>query len=521
MSDTDKLIQWKTDHLDSVSKSFCAAKWYNASLHLGHGYTNSCHLPLPHPIDFEEIKKNPSALHNTQFKKKIRKMMLEGVRPAECSYCWTVEDIDPNTAGDRIFKSRIYTDKEIEEAANAPWDADIMLKTVEVSFDRTCNLACSYCNAGYSTTWAKDIETNGPYQDFKTTSAGAYHADGSWADLFGKYNDNNPYVQAFVEWWPELSKHLQELRVTGGEPSASHNFWKFLETVKEHPAPDLTLAVNSNLMVHPKLIQKLIDTTKDIDIKGFDLYTSCEAYGPAANYIRSGLDYDQWRANLVKFIEEADYNQVICMMTINSLCLYSITEFMDDMFSLKEKYGMNSPGIDLNILRWPAFQSPLNLVDSEKIKVHKKLAAWYEEKKDHPLMMDHEKAQIERLIKYVDVVEQGHTSTEEDKTKHYHDFKSFYEQYDVRKNLNFRETFPELVEWYDSIEVDKNIPQVKVNNGAITHFESGEYQPDIDKPKHEIKTKWKSVKPEKKKADPAGEYAPDVEKKKSKWTKII
>ena len=32
-----------------------AAKWYNVSLHLGHGFTNSCHLPLPHPIDLEKV----------------------------------------------------------------------------------------------------------------------------------------------------------------------------------------------------------------------------------------------------------------------------------------------------------------------------------------------------------------------------------------------------------------------------------------------------------------------------------
>ena len=55
------LVKWRTEHLDSVSKSFCAAKWLNASLHLGHGFTNSCHLPLPHPVDLEEIKTNPSA----------------------------------------------------------------------------------------------------------------------------------------------------------------------------------------------------------------------------------------------------------------------------------------------------------------------------------------------------------------------------------------------------------------------------------------------------------------------------
>ena len=58
---SEDLKIWRDSRLNSISKSFCAAKWYNASLHLGHGYTNSCHLPLPHPIDLEEIKTNPSA----------------------------------------------------------------------------------------------------------------------------------------------------------------------------------------------------------------------------------------------------------------------------------------------------------------------------------------------------------------------------------------------------------------------------------------------------------------------------
>ena len=486
----DDLAIWRDTRLNSVSNSFCAAKWYNASLHLGHGFTNSCHLPLPHPVDLEEIKKNPSALHNTKFKKKIRKMMLEGVRPAECSYCWKVEDISPDTVGDRVFKSRIYSDEDIAEIATQPWDADVKLKTVEVSFDRTCNFACSYCNTGYSTAWAKDIEENGAYQKFKTTSAGAYHADGSWAEPFGKDAKNNPYVDAFIEWYPELAQGLQELRITGGEPSASHNFWKFLDVVMEHPAPNLRLAVNSNLGVPKKLIDKLIKMSNELPIKEFDLYTSNEAFGEAADYIRDGLVYPVWRNNLVRIIEEGNFRQVICMMTINSLCLPTITEFMDDMFELKEKYGMNNPGIDLNILRWPAFMSPTNLPNKIKKKLHKKLSSWYEVKKSHPLMMDHEKAQIERLISYIDVIDQGHVTTEDDKDKHYHDFKSFYRQYDKRRGKNFTETFPELATWYESIEVDETIPDVKVNDGRITHFEGGEYKPDIESRE---KKGWTSV----------------------------
>jgi hypothetical protein len=93
----------------------------------------------------------------------------------------------------------------------------------------------------------------------------------------------------------------------------------------------------------------------------------------------------------------------------------------------------------------------------------------------------HEKAQIERLIDYIEVVERGHNQTELDKDKQWHDFKSFYEQYDVRRNKDFRGTFtdPELIEWYDSIKVDYSIPDVQVTDGAITHFEPGEYVSDI------------------------------------------
>ena len=76
-----ELFQWRKAVLDSVSPSFCAAKWLNATIHLGHGYTHSCHLPVPHPIPLEELKDNPSAIHNTTHKKEQRAKMLTGERP--------------------------------------------------------------------------------------------------------------------------------------------------------------------------------------------------------------------------------------------------------------------------------------------------------------------------------------------------------------------------------------------------------------------------------------------------------
>lgn len=476
---SEQLVNWRDKHLNSISNSFCAAKWFNVSLHLGHGFTNSCHLPLPHPIDLEKIKTNPSALHNTDFKKEIRKMMLEGTRPAECSYCWKIEDIGRNNVSDRVYKSQIYDTYDIADLKEVPWDQDVTPKTIEVSFDRTCNFACSYCNSGYSTTWGKDIKNNGAYQKFKTTSAGAYYADGSWSEIYGKYNENNPYVKAFLDWWPELSQQLMEIRVTGGEPSQSRNFWQFMDLVKQHPSPNLRVAINSNLGCTPETLKKLVDITHEIDVKEFDLYTSNESYGPHAEYIRDGLKYDVWRKNLVDFIEQAKARQVIIMMTINSLCLFSITEFLDDMLSLKAKYGWNKPIVDLNILRWPAFMSPLTLPDVIKLQLHDNLKTWYKRQEGNELLNIHERGQIERLIDYIEVVNRGHNTTELDLKLQFHDFKSFYSQYDIRRNKNFQETFPALAEWYNKIKIDNSIPDVSVTDGRITHFEPGEYISDI------------------------------------------
>ena len=60
--------------LNDVGCGFCLAKWTQVTIHLLNGTTHSCHHPIPHKIPLEEIKNNPKALHNTNFKKQQRKL---------------------------------------------------------------------------------------------------------------------------------------------------------------------------------------------------------------------------------------------------------------------------------------------------------------------------------------------------------------------------------------------------------------------------------------------------------------
>ena len=88
--------------------TMCTAKFFTSTIYLQSGQTHSCYHPLPHQIPLEEIKDNPSALHNTKHKIARRKQMILGERPSECNYCWRVEDMGDEFISDRIIKSKIF-----------------------------------------------------------------------------------------------------------------------------------------------------------------------------------------------------------------------------------------------------------------------------------------------------------------------------------------------------------------------------------------------------------------------------
>jgi organic radical activating enzyme len=461
--DDESLLQYRQRVIDPKSVSFCGAKWFNATTWLGSGTTASCHHPPAHQIPLEEVEENYTAIHNTNHKKEMRRQMQTGERPAECEYCWKMEDMKKNAVSDRTFKTIIYTDEELQAAYDADWNENANLKTFEIAFDRVCNLACSYCNASFSTTWAKDTNKHGPYENLVSDGAGAFKHNGDWA---APYDDDadNPYIQAFWKWWDNgLADSLDELRITGGEPLMSGNTWKLFDWYAKQKS-DMRFAINSNLIAKDKIIDKLIEKAQGI--KKFHIYTSCEAVGDQAEYIRDGLDYDMWLNNVTRILDETEV-ELHCMMTINSLCLFSITEFLDEIYKLKERTGTKTPTVSLNLLRFPSFQSPLALPVHLKDYCYNKLNDWYNANKHKKLWHEHEKASIERLIDYLVTVDAPHRRTSNPVTL-WRDFKTFYAQYDLRRHRSL-DVFPKiLTDWVDSIpNTDSSIMELAYKEGWI------------------------------------------------------
>ena len=442
-------LDFRKQILDTKSPSFCAAKWYNATIWLGSGQTTSCHHPPAHAIDVEDIKRDPAALHNTQRKKADREMMQKGERPSGCEYCWKIEDIGRDNISDRVYKSKIYPIEDLNRAFRTPARENFNLRTLEIAFDRTCQFACSYCNPAFSSTWVNDIKRNGAYTNLVSDGRNHFTHTHDSSQLY-KFGEVNPYVEAFFQWWErDLHQSLQELRITGGEPLMSGETWKLLEWFKNNKGKSQTrLAINSNLGTDVDL-DRLLDTIEGLEI---DLYTSNESIGLQAEYIRDGLVWDDWANNVERLLTSGKFRGMHVMCTINALCLTTLDQLLECIMNWKLRYGRDAISFTLNILRFPSFQSPLVLPDNLRTVYQQRLVTWLEHWADSEVIEEHEVNHTQRLIDYLDVVKTPHSEAF-DRPKLLNDFKQFYTQYDQRRGKEFGAAFPELKEWYDTIQV--------------------------------------------------------------------
>ena len=438
-------LEFRQQVLDQLSASFCAAKWYNATIWLGSGMTTSCHHPPAHLVDIDRVQANPRLLHNTDQKKEDRKKMLAGERPGGCEYCWKIEDMGLDAISDRVYKSKIYPIEALHEARNTLPDTDVNLRTLEIAFDRTCQFACSYCNPAFSTTWVNDIRRNGPYNNLVSDGRNHFTHTHDSAQLF-KITEANPYIDAFFDWWEtDLHHTLQELRITGGEPLMSHHTWRLIDWFRENRGRSSTrLAINSNLGTDID-IDRLLDSTKGMAI---DLYTSNESISVQAEYIRDGLVWDDWANNVERLLDSGQFRGIHVMCTINALCLSTLDQLLECIMNWKLEYGKHAVSFTLNILRFPSFQSPLILPDAQRGVYQQRLTTWLAHWVDSDVIHEHEINHLQRLIDYLDVVKTPHNEAFE-MPKLLNDFKQFYTQYDQRRGKNFEQTFPTLASWYN------------------------------------------------------------------------
>ena len=447
MSKSDFLSGAEQMHSD-LGPALCLAKWKQVSLHLTTGLNNSCYHPPLHSISVEDIGRNPAALHNTDHKKQQRKLMLAGERPAECQYCWNMEDL--GKLSDRHYRSgEPWAAVDFERIKNSKGnEQDVVPSYVEVNFNNACNLKCSYCSPQFSSSWQQESDRHGAFPTLVPHNA-PEHFSGSRRPIPAR--DHNPYVEAFWAWWPSLYPELKHFRMTGGEPLMDKNTYRVFDYVLAHPKSDLHLAVTSNFSVEPELSNKYFDHVKrlcDTDIEHFMQYVSLDSgVGPQAEYIRHGLDFERLQNNVETYLQDIPYrNSLTFIVTMNNLSVTGFLPLMKWILDLRKQHSRTYQRVwfDTPVLRQPAWQSLQTLPESYVAKLEQARDFMLEnlETESDPFhgFKDYEVQRLERDIAWMRSASPQPSAMA--------DFYRFFNEHDRRRGTNFEATFPEMITWW-------------------------------------------------------------------------
>jgi MoaA/NifB/PqqE/SkfB family radical SAM enzyme len=438
---------------DKLGPALCLAKWQQVSLHLPTGLTNSCYHPPLHKIDVAPLQDNPSALHNTAYKKEQRVIMLKNEQPAECSYCWNIEK--HGQLSDRHYRSgEPWAAEHYDEIKNSTGQEDAIPSYVEVNFNHACNLKCSYCSPQFSSSWADDVARHGAFPT-STPHNAPEHFTSVRRPIPAR--ESNPYVDAFWEWWPELYPKLKHFRMTGGEPLMDKNTYKVFDYVLAMPKPDLHLNVTSNFSVEDKLFDQYLDYVKrlcDTQIEHFMQYVSLDTgIAEHAEYIRHGMNNRRVTTNVLRYLQEAPYrNSLTFIITMNNLSVLGIQRQLEWILDLRIAYSETYQRVwfDTPLLRSPSWQS-LQILPPVYADRLEQVANWMELNKETPdkPFQGFKDYEIQRMRRDIDWMREGQKLDHDYVVKQRADFFRFFNEHDKRRGTDFLKTFPQMREFWD------------------------------------------------------------------------
>jgi len=439
---------------EKLGHGLCLAKWKQVSLHLPTGLNNSCYHPPLHQIDAGVLKDNPGALHNTEHKKAQRVIMLRNERPQECSYCWTQEDL--GNLSDRHYRSGEPWAADSYETIRSSTgnEDDVVPSYVEVNFNHACNLKCSYCSPQFSSSWQQEVDKWGGYPT-STVHNDPSHFTGRNRPI--PHSHDNPYVDAFWEWFPTLYPKLKHFRMTGGEPLMDRNTYRVFDYVLALPNPELHLDVTSNFSVESALFNKYIKYVSDLcntQIEHFMQYVSLDSGNiKHAEYIRNGLDMNRLHEYVNRFLTEIPYrNSLTFIITMNNLSVLGIQRQLQWILDLRRQHSTTYQRVwfDTPLLRQPKWQS-LQILPPVYVGVLERVADWMElnlESSDKPFQgfKDYE---VQRMRRDIDWMKEGRNLDPDYVKLQRADFYRFFNEHDKRRHTNFQETFPEMQEFWN------------------------------------------------------------------------
>ena len=279
----------------------CQLKWTHSTIYLTDGVSASCHRVQGDPLEVRDGELN---FHNIPAKLEARRKMLKGEWPGRgCEHCKHIEEAGGKSDRQNHLKMEGTTaPPELDTDLTA---VDVTPRQLEVYWGNTCQQACIYCAAHYSSTIQQEEKRFGNF-DVEGVEI---------EDIFKMNPKIKEHTELLFKWFEKHLHELHKIMVMGGEPFLQKETFRFIEFLEKGNYPDLTLVFFSNMNIQHERFKKWMDRLEVLQKSGrldkIQIFFSCDALGPEGEYVRTGLDLNVALKNFEYILHNTSFDQGI------------------------------------------------------------------------------------------------------------------------------------------------------------------------------------------------------------------
>ena len=222
--------------------------------------------------------------------RRIRVQMLNNEVPPECEVC------DKKLLNQDVYRdyfTHLFKHKWEEVVPSTDADGYTTMKPVswDYRFSNLCNFKCRMCGPMLSSSWETEARKQGkiePWMEKPVKRA---------IETFQKDTVEAEFAQAVEE------HRIEEVYWVGGEPLMYEQHWRYMQRIIDlGDGPGLYARYNTNLS---RVEYKGVNLYKDIlaNIRDWQVCASIDGTGAVGEYIRTGLNYEEWLANFKQGLE--------------------------------------------------------------------------------------------------------------------------------------------------------------------------------------------------------------------------
>lgn len=258
-----------------MSKTLCVLPWMHLASHPNGGQSLCCRSNHKDAVSWA-MKAGTTTLQtyddtslkdiaNSETFIRVRKAMMRGEQPIECEGCWADERAGLTSKREYENERWAHIIPELEKTAVLK---DPQYRYVELRLGNICNNACVTCNSFSSSKW---------YPDEVKISKSL-----PWFELRPEQNFKWHDRPEFYTELAEVSKHVEEIYINGGEPTLIKAHFKYLEALIESgQSRNVHLVYSLNLMDIPDRLVALWEHFKRVTVNA-----SIDDVGSRNFYIR-------------------------------------------------------------------------------------------------------------------------------------------------------------------------------------------------------------------------------------------